>query len=41
MKVGTSGGGHADFMFEIGSIKQKANSWKDVFFDEIHGAEGT
>jgi NitT/TauT family transport system substrate-binding protein len=32
---------YADFMFQLGSIKQKASSWKDIFFDEIDEADGS
>ena len=32
---------YADFMHEIGSIKQRPASWKDVFFPEIHAAPGS
>jgi sulfonate transport system substrate-binding protein len=34
-------GKYADFMHQIGSIKQKPASWKDVFFPEIHAAPGS
>jgi NitT/TauT family transport system substrate-binding protein len=34
-------GKYADFMHQIGSIKQKPASWKDVFFPEIHSAPGS
>ena len=27
---------YADFMFDVGSIKTKAASWKDIYFPEIH-----
>ena len=32
---------YADFMYQIGSIKQRPGSWKDVFFPEIHAAPGS
>jgi NitT/TauT family transport system substrate-binding protein len=32
---------YADFMHEIGSIKNRPGSWKDMFFPEIHGAPGS
>ncbi len=32
---------YADFMHEIGSIKNDPASWKDVFFPEIHSAPGS
>lgn len=31
---------YADFMFEVGSIKTKAASWKDIYFPEIHHLPG-
>ena len=31
---------YADFMFEVGSIKTKAASWKDIYFPEIHNLQG-
>ena len=31
---------YADFMFEVGSIKTKASSWKDIYFTEIHNLPG-
>jgi NitT/TauT family transport system substrate-binding protein len=31
----------ADFMHQIGSIKNKPSSWKDYFFEEIHGLPGS
>ena len=34
-------GKYADFMHQIGSIKQKPTSWKDFFFPEIHSAPGS
>ena len=32
---------YADFMFDVGSIKTKAASWKDIYFPEIHHLPGT
>lgn len=32
---------YADFMHQIGSIKNHPASWKDLFFSEIHGAPGS
>jgi NitT/TauT family transport system substrate-binding protein len=32
---------YAEFMNKIGSIEAKPASWKDVFFPEIHGKEGS
>jgi NitT/TauT family transport system substrate-binding protein len=32
---------YADFMQEIGSIKNRPASWKDMFFPEIHGVPGS
>lgn len=32
---------YADFLFRIGSIKQKPATWKDLFFPEIHGLSGS
>jgi NitT/TauT family transport system substrate-binding protein len=32
---------YVDFMHKIGSIKVKADSWKDLFFPNIHGAPGS
>ena len=31
---------YADFMFRIGSLKQKPASWTDVFFPEVHDRNG-
>jgi NitT/TauT family transport system substrate-binding protein len=31
---------YANFMFDVGSIKVKANSWKDIYFQEIHNLPG-
>jgi NitT/TauT family transport system substrate-binding protein len=32
--------GYAAFMHRIGSIKTKPESWKDYYFEEIHGQQG-
>jgi NitT/TauT family transport system substrate-binding protein len=32
---------YVDFMAKIGSIKVKPDSWKDLFFPNIHGAAGS
>ena len=32
---------YVDFMAKIGSIKVKPDSWKDLFFPNIHGASGS
>jgi NitT/TauT family transport system substrate-binding protein len=32
---------YAAFMHDIGSIKNRPSSWKDLFFPEIHGAPGS
>ena len=32
---------YATFMADIGSIKTRPGSWKDLFFPEIHGAPGS
>jgi NitT/TauT family transport system substrate-binding protein len=32
---------YADFMHQIGSIKNQPASWTDMFFPEIHGAPGS
>jgi NitT/TauT family transport system substrate-binding protein len=32
---------YVDFMSGIGSIKVRPDSWKDLFFPEIHGAAGS
>jgi NitT/TauT family transport system substrate-binding protein len=32
---------YADFMHEIGSLKQHPNTWKDLFFPEIQDSPGT
>jgi NitT/TauT family transport system substrate-binding protein len=32
---------YADFMSEVGSLKAKPTSWRELFFPEIHGQEGS
>jgi NitT/TauT family transport system substrate-binding protein len=32
---------YADFMHEVGTLKQKAASWKDYFFPEIYDLNGS
>ena len=32
---------YADFMFEVGSIKSMAASWKDIYFPAIHHLPGS
>ena len=32
---------YADFMAEVGTLKTKAESWKDYFFPEIHDEKGS
>ena len=32
---------YSDFMYKVGSIKKKPASWKDLFFPEIHGVQGS
>jgi len=32
---------YADFMYQIGSIKVKPKSWKDLFFPEVHNLHGS
>ena len=32
---------YSDFMYRMGSIKEKPNSWKDLFFPEIHSLPGS
>jgi NitT/TauT family transport system substrate-binding protein len=34
-------GKYAEFMHQIGSIRQRPASWKDVFFPEIHASPGS
>lgn len=31
----------ADFMYKTGTIKTKPNSWKDLFFPNVHGKQGS
>jgi NitT/TauT family transport system substrate-binding protein len=31
---------YAQFMHDIGSLKNRAGSWKDLFFPEIHDLPG-
>jgi NitT/TauT family transport system substrate-binding protein len=30
-----------DFMYKVGRLKRKPDSWKDMFFEESHGVEGS
>ena len=30
-----------DFMTAVGSVKAKAESWKDYFFPEVHDLKGS
>jgi NitT/TauT family transport system substrate-binding protein len=30
-----------DFMYKVGRLKKKPNSWKDMFFPEVHGLNGS
>jgi NitT/TauT family transport system substrate-binding protein len=32
---------YADFMSDVGSVKARPASWKDMFFPEIHGVSGS
>jgi NitT/TauT family transport system substrate-binding protein len=32
---------YADFMHEIGSLKQHPTTWKDLFFPEIQDSPGS
>ncbi len=32
---------YVDFMAKVGAIKVKPDSWKDLFFPNIHGAAGS
>ena len=32
---------YAEFMQRVGAIKEKAGSWKDLFFPEIHDKSGS
>ena len=31
----------ADFMYQVGSVKQKVNKWQDLYFPEIHSKSGS
>src|SRR5690606_6471807 len=31
---------YAEFMYKVGALKQKASSWKDYYFPEIHDLPG-
>jgi len=31
---------YANFMADVGSIKQKPAKWQDMFFPDIHGIPG-
>ena len=31
---------HADFMYAIGTLKTKADSWQDLFWDNVWGKDG-
>jgi len=31
---------YANFMADVGSIKQRPAKWQDMFFPEIHGVQG-
>lgn len=31
----------SDFMFKTGSIKSRPNGWKDLFFQNVHGKQGS
>ena len=31
---------YADFMFDVGTIKTKVSSWKDVYLPEVHHLPG-
>ena len=32
---------YAEFMQRVGAIKEKAESWKDLFFPEVHSLPGS
>ncbi len=32
---------HADFMFKIGTMKNQAESWKDLFWENVHDKDGS
>ena len=40
-KVPSRLGKMLDFMYRIGSMKNKPASWKDLFFEEAHGLPGS
>jgi sulfonate transport system substrate-binding protein len=40
-KVPSNVGKIADFLYRTGAIKNKAASWKDLFFPEVHGLPGS
>ena len=40
-KVPSRLGKMVDFMYRTGSIKTKADSWKDLFFEEAHALPGS
>jgi len=31
----------AEFMEKVGTIKEKPSSWKDLFFPNVHGLQGS
>jgi len=31
----------AEFMYRIGRMKHRPASWKDLFFDDVHGRDGS
>lgn len=32
---------YSDFLYEVGAIKNKPDSWKDMFFDNVHDLSGS
>jgi NitT/TauT family transport system substrate-binding protein len=32
---------YAEFMYDVGTISNAAESWRDLFFEELHGADGS
>jgi NitT/TauT family transport system substrate-binding protein len=40
-KVPSRVGKLVDFLYRVGSVKNKADSWKDLFFPEAHGLPGS
>ncbi len=32
---------YSDFLYDVGAIKKKPKSWKDMFFDNVHGLSGS